>query len=134
MLRFVSTLNNRGAELLELNESKDILVPDVAACGVVARGLGFIIGASEGWGGGVARCKSSLRRYVPSHLVSTMRLCSTMRLNPTFANNQLVLGTHWVGEDIVRFDHGHRLSICNCIVICSLGRIPWRRREYAVGT
>jgi len=38
--------------------------------GVVANGFGLIIGASDGWGGGVARCRSSLRMYVPSVMFS----------------------------------------------------------------
>lgn len=40
--------------------SNEIVVPAVAGWGVVARGFGFTIGASDGCGGGVARCKSSL--------------------------------------------------------------------------
>lgn len=43
----------------------EILVPIVAGCGVVARGLGLRTGASDGWGGGVARSRSSLSTYVP---------------------------------------------------------------------
>lgn len=41
------------------------MVPAVAGCGDVARGFGFIIGASEGCGGGVASCRSSFNTYVP---------------------------------------------------------------------
>jgi hypothetical protein len=48
-------LYRSGAELRELNDNNDILVPAVAGWGVVARGFGLITGASEGWGGGVAR-------------------------------------------------------------------------------
>lgn len=48
VLLFVSALYSSGAELFELNDSKDTLVPAVAGCGVVARGLGLMIGASEG--------------------------------------------------------------------------------------
>ncbi len=40
-------------------------MPAVAGWGVVASGFGLTMGASEGWGGGVARSKSSLRTYVP---------------------------------------------------------------------
>lgn len=37
----------------------DSFVPAVGGEGVVASGLGFCTGASEGWGGGVARCRLS---------------------------------------------------------------------------
>lgn len=40
-------------------------VPALAGCGRVDSGFGFGTVASEGWGGGVARCKSSLSVYVP---------------------------------------------------------------------
>ena len=43
----------------------DTFTPDVGGFSSVARGFGLTIGASDGWGGGVARCKSSLRSYVP---------------------------------------------------------------------
>lgn len=59
-------LKYEGAELRVLRDSNDNFVPAEAGCGVVARGFGLIIGASEGCGGGVARCKSSLRTYVPA--------------------------------------------------------------------
>lgn len=39
----------------------DTLVPAVAGWGFVASGFGLMMGASDGCGGGVARCKSSLR-------------------------------------------------------------------------
>ena len=48
LLLFVSTLYRRGAELREPKDSKEILVPAVAGWGVVARGFGLIIGASDG--------------------------------------------------------------------------------------
>lgn len=47
-LLLVSTLYKRGAKLREPKESREIFVPAVAGCGVVARGLGFVTGASEG--------------------------------------------------------------------------------------
>ena len=66
---------NPGASTLPFNVNvgvlffprliKDTFTPDVGGAGTVARGLGLMIGASDGWGGGVARCKSSLRWYVP---------------------------------------------------------------------
>lgn len=40
-------------------------MPAFGGVGVVARGLGLAIGASWGWGGGVARCRLSWRTYVP---------------------------------------------------------------------
>lgn len=49
----------------ELRESIETFVPADAGWGVVARGFGFMIGASEGCGGGVARCRSSFSVYVP---------------------------------------------------------------------
>lgn len=42
------------------------LVPAVAGWGVVASGFGLMTGASDGCGGGVARCRSSLSVYRPS--------------------------------------------------------------------
>lgn len=48
-----------------LTLTRDSLTPDVGGVGPVARGLGFKTGASDGCGGGVARCRSSLRWYVP---------------------------------------------------------------------
>jgi len=48
-LLFVSILYNGGGGLArELRDSKETLVPEVAGCGVVARGFGLIIGASDG--------------------------------------------------------------------------------------
>lgn len=44
---------------------RDNFTPLVGGEGVVARGFGFIMGASDGCGGGVAKCKSSRSRYVP---------------------------------------------------------------------
>jgi hypothetical protein len=44
---------------------RETVVPAVAGCGLVERGFGLTTVASEGCGGGVARCKSSLRMYVP---------------------------------------------------------------------
>ena len=41
------------------------LMPAFGGVGVVARGLGLTMGASWGWGGGVARCRLSWRMYVP---------------------------------------------------------------------
>lgn len=40
---------------------KHSFTPAVGGVGAVARGLGFKTGASDGCGGGVARCRSSLR-------------------------------------------------------------------------
>ena len=42
------------------------LMPAFGGIGAVARGLGLTVGASWGWGGGVARCRLSWRMYVPS--------------------------------------------------------------------
>ena len=44
------------------------LTPLVGGRTFVARGFGLTTGASDGWGGGVARCKSSLRTYVPINI------------------------------------------------------------------
>jgi hypothetical protein len=123
VLLFVSTLNKSGAVLFELNESNDILVPAVAGMGVVANGFGLIIGASDGWGGGVARCRSSLRTYVPSNMFSAR----FNALGATFTNNQLIFRPRRMRQDIIRFDHGRRLAICNSKIIGSLRRIPRRR-------
>lgn len=40
-------------------------MPATVGCGAVLRGLRLVIGASEGWGGGVARNMSSFSVYVP---------------------------------------------------------------------
>jgi hypothetical protein len=45
--------------------TRDNFTPVVGGVGSVARGLGFMIGASDGWGGGVARRRSSWSMYVP---------------------------------------------------------------------
>jgi hypothetical protein len=39
--------------------TSDSLTPDVGGAGFVASGFGLMIGASDGCGGGVARCRSS---------------------------------------------------------------------------
>lgn len=44
---------------------KESFVPADGGVTVVARGLLFGGGISEGWGGGVANCISSRRTYVP---------------------------------------------------------------------
>jgi hypothetical protein len=49
-----------GVLLRGLTQTSETLTPDVGGVGTVARGFGFIIGASDGCGGGVARCRSSL--------------------------------------------------------------------------
>lgn len=88
----------------------EILVPAVGRPTVVARGFGLVTGASEGWGGGVARCKSSRRRYVPiiAKLCKDEVLYGIRRASwtadkskdreqlkerkRTFTNNQLIIG------------------------------------------
>jgi hypothetical protein len=115
-------LYKSGAELRELNDSSEILVPAVAGWGVVARGFGFIIGASEGCGGGVARCRSSLRMYVPAILFN-FGPATGIAPSLTFTNNQLILRPRGVREGIVRLDHRCRLSILNSKIIRSLGRV-----------
>jgi len=55
-------------------------VPDVAGWGAVDRGFGLTTGASEGCGGGVARCKSSFSTYKPSAgTVSQVSVCVKVR-------------------------------------------------------
>ena len=51
---------------LGFRDTKDSLTPLVGGMLLVARGLGLMTGASDGWGGGVANCRSSRRTYVPS--------------------------------------------------------------------
>ena len=48
MLLFAPILNKDGGSARELSDSRETLVPPVAGCGFVARGLGLIIGVSEG--------------------------------------------------------------------------------------
>lgn len=55
----------RGASMV-----RESFVPAVGGPIVVASGLLFGTGASEGCGGGVARCRSSRRTYVPSPTTS----------------------------------------------------------------
>lgn len=50
----------RGSRL-----TKDNFTPQVGGAGTVVRGFGLTMGASEGWGGGVASRRSSCRTYVP---------------------------------------------------------------------
>lgn len=54
-LLFVGTLKRDDGSARELMDSRVTLVPPVAGCGLVASGLGLIMGVSEGWGGGVAK-------------------------------------------------------------------------------
>ena len=49
----------------------------------------------------------------------------------TFTNNQLVIRPRWVGQDIVRLDHGRSLSIRNGKVVRRLRRIPGGRWKHA---
>jgi hypothetical protein len=88
---FARCLKYEGAELRVLRDSNDIFVPAEAGWGVVARGFGLIIGASEGCGGGVARCRSSLSTYVPARFYQYCRLQQVAML--TFSNEQLVFGS-----------------------------------------
>ena len=46
--------------------TRDSFTPIVGGVGSVASGFGLMIGASDGWGGGVARSRSSWRMYVPA--------------------------------------------------------------------
>lgn len=48
--------------------TSETFTPAVGGAGVVARGFGLMVGASEGCGGGDARCRSSRRVYVPINL------------------------------------------------------------------
>lgn len=59
------SLKRAGGGVRDSRLRREILVPVVAGCGVVANGLGLTTGASDGWGGGVARRRSSLSTYVP---------------------------------------------------------------------
>lgn len=45
--------------------TRESFVPATVGCGAVLRGLRLVMGASEGWGGGVARNISSFSVYVP---------------------------------------------------------------------
>jgi hypothetical protein len=49
----------------------------------------------------------------------------------TFTNNQLVFRSCWVGQDIVRLNHGRGLSIRNGEVVRRLRRIPGGWWEHA---
>lgn len=78
---------------MKLRETRESFVPALAGCGVVARGFGFMIGASEGCGGGVARCKSSFRTYVPAKGFSIRDLnYQYYSKSLTFSHEQLVFG------------------------------------------
>lgn len=48
----------------------------------------------------------------------------------TFTNNQLIFRPSWVGQDIVRLDHGRSLPIRNGEVVRRLRRIPGGRWKY----
>lgn len=73
--------------LRELRESIETFVPAVAGCGVVARGLGFKTGDSEGCGGGVARCKSSFNVYVPGKTCQSKTTISDAPAQLTFSHH-----------------------------------------------
>lgn len=90
-LEFAFCLKYDGAELRVLRDSNDNFVPADAGWGFVARGFGLIIGASEGCGGGVARCKSSLSTYVPARSHQYCLLHQVAML--TFSNEQLIFRT-----------------------------------------
>lgn len=56
--------------------TRESFVPATVGCGAVLRGLRLVMGASEGWGGGVARNMSSFSVYVPvESIVICQRWC-----------------------------------------------------------
>lgn len=83
----------RGAKVVS-----DSLVPAVGGPIVVASGLTLGVGLSEGWGGGVAKCSSSRRRYVPVVGCQAMVKRNGLWMDEgTFSHYQLVLGSFVVG-------------------------------------
>lgn len=57
----VAGLYSSGRIFLGFSETSDNFTPLVGGVATVANGLGLIMGASDGCGGGVANCKSSRR-------------------------------------------------------------------------
>lgn len=53
-------------------------MPATVGCGAVLRGLRLMMGASEGWGGGVARNMSSFSVYVPVEPIVICQRCSLL--------------------------------------------------------
>jgi hypothetical protein len=49
-------------------------------------------------------------------------------LKPTFTNNQLIFWPSGMRENVVCFDHGCSLPICNGYIVCSRRRISGGRR------
>lgn len=82
----VVTLYNGWVALRVLAVTSESLTPAVGGAGVVARGFALVVGASEGWAGGVARCSSSRRVYVPAAR-RQKRTYSSRVLSITFANH-----------------------------------------------
>ena len=113
-----------------LRDNNETFVPAVAGWGVVASGFALIMGASEGCGGGVARCKSSFRTYVPTKPCQSLCLSRLPRLSrPTFSNEQLVFGPGWIRQGIVCFDHRQCLTSSHSSTVCSLCLVSRRGRE-----
>lgn len=71
--------------------TRESFVPATVGCGAVLRGLRLVMGASEGWGGGVARNISSFSVYVPvadSYFVSDgIGAISTLETIPSPTEN-----------------------------------------------
>lgn len=82
----VVTLYNGWVALRGLAVTRESFTPAVGGAGVVAKGFGLVVGASEGCGGGVARCRLSRSVYVPTgpnqKLIHSSRTWSI-----TFAND-----------------------------------------------
>lgn len=101
--------------------NSDNFTPAVGAVGIVTRGL--VVGAvtSAGCGGGVARCISSRKVYVPNNIISTCAplafLHRTGNLH-TFANLKSCIWAFGMSQDIAGL-YGKWHSIC-----CGLSSAP----------
>ena len=108
----------------------DIFTPVVAGRGAVASGFGFAFWCSDGCGGGIARCRSSCRTYVPDSF-SGVEQVSKDAAWITFTNSQLILWTRRMAKGVtgIQCNSGHRSWIIRIEDI--LGGSRWRRRHAA---
>ena len=101
MLPKALSLYSWGGTLRGLTMESESLTPAVGGPGVVASGFGLTTGASDGCGGGVARCMSSRKMYVPvgchedkhvRHVIQKARTghrTANLRLRPADTQGQL---------------------------------------------
>ena len=106
----------------------DSFTPDVGGLSSVESGFGFTMGASDGCGGGVAKCKSSLRIYVPIIQIdpfSNGQALPLLQSVHTFSNLQGTAAL-WVTNDIGSLNDGHNHAVRSTGRIGNWRRVPGR--------